>query len=58
MQHYDSLFSNKSPDSFQNNVIKETGRPYTGRYIGSLVADFHRNLLYGGIFAYPKGKTS
>ena len=26
---------------------------YTGRYIGSLVADFHRNLLYGGIFLYP-----
>ena len=32
---------------------KETGRPYTSRYIGSLVADFHRNLLYGGIFMYP-----
>ncbi|MCI0341905.1 MAG: class 1 fructose-bisphosphatase [Planctomycetales bacterium] len=30
-----------------------TGRPYTTRYIGSLVADFHRNLLYGGIFLYP-----
>lgn len=29
------------------------GRPYGGRYIGSLVADFHRNLLYGGIFLYP-----
>ena len=31
-----------------------TGRPYTSRYIGSLVADFHRNLLKGGIFIYPK----
>ncbi len=30
-----------------------TGRPYAGRYIGSLVADFHRNLLKGGIFLYP-----
>ncbi len=29
------------------------GRPYSLRYIGSLVADFHRNLLYGGIFMYP-----
>jgi fructose-1,6-bisphosphatase I len=29
------------------------GKPYSGRYIGSLVADFHRNLLYGGIFLYP-----
>lgn len=32
---------------------KEDRRPYTSRYIGSLVADFHRNLLYGGIFIYP-----
>ena len=30
-----------------------TGRPYSSRYIGSLVADFHRNLLTGGIFIYP-----
>lgn len=32
---------------------KESGRPYSSRYVGSLVADFHRNLLYGGIFIYP-----
>jgi len=33
---------------------KEDGkRMYTGRYIGSLVADFHRNLLKGGIYVYP-----
>ncbi len=32
----------------------QTNRPYTSRYIGSLVADFHRNLLKGGIFIYPK----
>lgn len=33
----------------------QAGHPkaYTSRYIGSLVADFHRNLLYGGIFLYP-----
>ncbi|MBF0587437.1 class 1 fructose-bisphosphatase [Prosthecochloris sp. N3] len=39
------------------NYLKEedkaTGRPYSTRYIGSLVADFHRNLLTGGIFIYP-----
>jgi fructose-1,6-bisphosphatase I len=29
------------------------GKPYSSRYVGSLVADFHRNLLYGGIFLYP-----
>jgi len=32
---------------------KTAGRPYSARYVGSLVADFHRNLLYGGIFMYP-----
>lgn len=32
---------------------KASGRPYTSRYVGSLVADFHRNLIKGGIFMYP-----
>ena len=36
----------KSPDN-------RRGQPYNLRYIGSLVADFHRNLLSGGIFMYP-----
>ena len=31
-----------------------TGRPYSARYIGSMVADFHRNLIAGGIFLYPR----
>ncbi len=30
------------------------GRPYTSRYIGSLVSDVHRNLLKGGIYIYPQ----
>lgn len=33
--------------------VKETGGPYTQRYIGSMVADVHRNLIKGGIFMYP-----
>jgi fructose-1,6-bisphosphatase I len=37
---------------------KSDGRPYSSRYIGSLVADFHRNLLYGGIFLYPADKSN
>lgn len=32
----------------------KTKRPFTSRYIGSLVADFHRNLLRGGVFLYPQ----
>ncbi|MBL7929610.1 MAG: class 1 fructose-bisphosphatase [Bacteroidia bacterium] len=37
---------------------KATGRPYSSRYIGSLVADFHRNLLKGGIYIYPSTKKA
>lgn len=32
-----------------------TNRPYTSRYIGSLVSDFHRNLIKGGVYLYPTG---
>jgi fructose-1,6-bisphosphatase I len=35
-----------------------TNRPYSSRYIGSLVADFHRNLLKGGIYMYPSTAKS
>lgn len=35
----------------------DKGAPYSGRYIGSLVADFHRNMIKGGIYIYP-GTTS
>lgn len=34
--------------------MEEGRRPYTSRYIGSLVSDFHRNLIKGGIYLYPK----
>lgn len=43
---------------YLKQVDKETNRPYSSRYIGSLVADFHRNLLYGGIFLYPGDKKN
>jgi fructose-1,6-bisphosphatase I len=32
---------------------EEGERPYTSRYIGSLVSDFHRNMIKGGIYFYP-----
>jgi fructose-1,6-bisphosphatase I len=34
------------------------GKPYSARYIGSMVADAYRTLLYGGVFAYPADKKS
>ena len=51
-------------NSIENGIIKYVNyckelnsdgkRTHTGRFIGSLVADFHRNMLKGGIFIYPK----
>ena len=45
------------PEEYREYVSKlrsgALGRPYSSRYIGSLVADFHRTLLKGGVFLYP-----
>jgi len=38
---------------YLRHIKRDTPEPYKLRYIGSLVADFHRNLLKGGIFMYP-----
>ena len=37
---------------------EEEDRPYTSRYIGSLVSDFHRNMIKGGIYIYPSTSQS
>lgn len=44
--------------TFCQSEDKATNRPYSLRYIGSLVGDVHRNLLYGGIFMYPATKSA
>ena len=43
---------------YTKGIDKATNRPYTARYIGSLVADFHRNLLKGGVYVYPSTDES
>jgi fructose-1,6-bisphosphatase I len=48
----------KSYVNYCKEKDKETNRPKKSRYIGSLVADFHRNLLKGGIFIYPPTESS
>lgn len=49
------------PPRYQRYLAKlrsgELGRKYSSRYIGSLVADFHRTLLKGGVFLYPPTKS-
>jgi fructose-1,6-bisphosphatase I len=55
---------NQSSDAIRQyiNFCKQedsvSNRPYTARYIGSLVADFHRNLIKGGIYLYPATKKA
>jgi fructose-1,6-bisphosphatase I len=41
------------PGAYQRYIEELRERGYTSRYIGSLVADFHRTLLKGGVFLYP-----
>ena len=45
-----------APDLNWVEHVKSEG--YSGRYIGALVADFHRNLMKGGIYAYPGDKAA
>lgn len=45
-------------NAFVKATDKADGRPYSHRYVGSLVADAHRTLLRGGIFAYPADTKS
>jgi len=51
--HYWDEATREVVDYFKNPAVNGWGNPYSQRYIGSLVADFHRNLLYGGVFLYP-----
>jgi fructose-1,6-bisphosphatase I len=44
-------------ENYCQQTLEGHTRPYSGRYIGSLVADFHRNLIKGGIYIYPDTTT-
>jgi fructose-1,6-bisphosphatase I len=54
-------YSEGFPDPYQRYIAQlrsgALGRTYSSRYVGSLVADFHRTLLKGGIFLYPPTRT-
>ncbi|KAK4164548.1 hypothetical protein QBC43DRAFT_344414 [Cladorrhinum sp. PSN259] len=55
-----SLYWEEETKAYFNSLKEapEGGKPYSARYIGSMVADAYRTLLYGGIFAYPADKKS
>ncbi|GAA5824537.1 hypothetical protein JCM3770_002555 [Rhodotorula araucariae] len=54
-----SLFFHEPVTRYLESIkYPSNGKPYSARYIGSMVADVHRTLLYGGIFGYPSDKKS
>ena len=56
-----SLYWDEPVKEYFNSLKYPTGsagKPYSARYIGSMVADAYRTLLYGGIFAYPADRKS
>jgi fructose-1,6-bisphosphatase I len=55
IDYFNSL---KVPSSSLDAEAAKKFKPYSSRYIGSMVADAYRTLLYGGIFAYPADKKS
>lgn len=56
-----SVFWESSIQQFISSLKQpqpDTGAPYSARYIGSMVADVHRTLLYGGLFSYPSDRKN
>ena len=49
---------NDAPEEIRTYIDQCRNRQYKARYIGSLVADFHRNLLKGGIYIYPSTRET
>lgn len=50
---YTNLWNPAVKEYVENKKNPSKGKPYGSRYIGSMVADVHRTLMYGGIFMYP-----
>lgn len=55
-----SLYWEDNVKQYFNSLkeLQKNGKPYSARYIGSMVADAYRTLLYGGLFAYPADTKS
>ncbi|KAG8223144.1 hypothetical protein J437_LFUL000566 [Ladona fulva] len=55
---YESLWDEGVRQYVQSKKYPKSGKPYGARYVGSMVADVHRTLKYGGIFMYPATKDA
>ncbi|KAK7111299.1 fructose-1,6-bisphosphatase 1-like isoform X2 [Littorina saxatilis] len=50
---YEQYWDQATREYVKSKKFPASGKPYSARYIGSMVADVHRTLVYGGIFLYP-----
>lgn len=50
---YEQYWDEPTKEYVKSKKFPKTGKPYGARYIGSMVADVHRTIVYGGIFMYP-----
>uniref|UniRef100_A0A4D5R9T2 Fructose-1,6-bisphosphatase isozyme 2 n=1 Tax=Scolopendra viridis TaxID=118503 RepID=A0A4D5R9T2_SCOVI len=55
---YAQYWDDATKEYVDEKKFPKSGKPYGARYIGSMVADVHRTLVYGGIFMYPATKES
>ncbi|XP_070542889.1 fructose-1,6-bisphosphatase isozyme 2-like isoform X2 [Ptychodera flava] len=55
---YSQYWDEATKEYVQNKKFPKEGNPYNARYIGSMVADVHRTVMYGGIFVYPAHKKA
>lgn len=55
---YSYLWDDAVKEYIQNKKDPAKGKPYGARYVGSMVADVHRTIKYGGIFLYPATQSS
>ena len=55
---YQSEWHHSVVDYVQSKKNPKNGKPYGARYVGSMVADVHRTIKYGGIFIYPATSSS
>ncbi|RWS28328.1 fructose-1:6-bisphosphatase 1-like protein [Leptotrombidium deliense] len=55
---YEALWDDAVKEYVRNKKYPKSGKPLGARYVGSMVADVHRTLKYGGIFMYPATKDA
>lgn len=55
---YTHMWDDAIKEYVQNKKDPSKGKPYNARYVGSMVADVHRTIKYGGIFIYPATSAS